>query len=157
MNIMLIDDNKIDLFVNQKIIERLSTGCDIRAFTSANSAINFLKILEDEGAYPTMFVPDVILLDINMPEMDGFQFLEEFEELNKIDKKSIRIYMLSSSTSPQDVEKIEASNSCIGLIAKPLKIYNVEELLEEFRPYLKRFDAEAEDVSLVGFKQSIEV
>lgn len=148
MNIMIVDDNKIDLFVGQKIIEKVSAGSNIRTFTSANAAIVFLKILEGKDVYPTMFTPDIILLDINMPEMDGFQFLDEFNKLTRINKTKIKIYMLTSSTNSQDIKKAQNQNSCVGFLNKPLTTNNFEKIAVEFRPYLNRFDAEAEDVSL---------
>jgi len=149
MNIMIVDDNKIDLFVGQKIIEKVNAGCNIRTFTSANAAIVFLKILEGKDVYPTMFTPDIILLDINMPEMDGFQFLNEFNKLTRINKNKIKIYMLSSSTNSQDIKKAQSQNSCVGFLNKPLTTSNFEKIAVEFRPYLHRFDAEAEDVNFM--------
>ena len=80
-NITLIDDNKIDLFVNQKIIEKYDSGLKTRMFTSAVSAINYLKILDLNINSDSLTKPDLIFLDINMPQMDGFQF---FNELRKV-------------------------------------------------------------------------
>lgn len=151
----MIDDNKIDLFVSQKIIEKVCLDNSIRTFSSANTAIAFLKILEGKIAYPTMFSPDIILLDINMPEKDGFQFLEEFNKLTKIDKNKIKIYMLSTSTNSQDINKAKSERSCAGFINKPLTTKSVENIIIEFRPYLKRFDSEAEDVDLKNMPNGV--
>lgn len=132
LNFMLIDDNNIDLFINQKIIENSKILSNIRAFTSANSAVKYLKGLEENTGINNINVPDVIFLDINMPEMSGFQFIREFNKL-KIEKmKSIKIYMLSSSTYFKDVQKVKQEKTCIGYIVKPLTKETIDNVLSEF-------------------------
>lgn len=142
-NIMLIDDNKIDLFVSQKIIEKLNKNIKIRAFVNPISAINHLKIIETQHEIKTMFVPDIIFLDINMPKMDGFQFLNEFNQIAHLKNEKIRIYMLSSSTNCQDTQKVKNDRSCFGFLNKPLTTESLKRLLIEFKPYLKEFDFDA--------------
>lgn len=134
VNFMLVDDNKIDLFVTQKIIEKVQIQSGIRKFINPNSAINFLKILDGDNGCKTMLVPDVILLDVNMPEMNGFQFLQEFNKLTNIRRKCIKIYMLSSSTNKEDVERARQQRSCIGFINKPITRQAVENILTDLRP-----------------------
>ena len=82
LNFMLIDDNKFDLFINRKIIENASCDNRVRTFKNGQSAIKFLEIFEKKSKYHDTFLPNVILLDLNMPEMNGFQFLKEFNDSN---------------------------------------------------------------------------
>lgn len=130
---MLIDDNKIDLFINQKIIEKESALCNIEAFTSANSAMKYLKILENVMDYNTFSKPDIIFLDINMPDMSGFQFLEAFKALNIENKSSIKIYMLSSSVNIIDIQKVKNEESCIGFINKPLTKETIKSVFNNYK------------------------
>ncbi|RIA08501.1 CheY-like chemotaxis protein [Flavobacteriaceae bacterium MAR_2010_72] len=118
--IILVDDNKIDLFVNQKIIELFDPDIQIKAFTKATSALCYLKILEFNKDFKSVFIPDAIVLDINMPEMDGFEFLCELEQLEIVKNNSIAVYMLSSSSYPEDMVKAKKHNLCSGYFNKPL-------------------------------------
>lgn len=148
LNFMLVDDNKVDLFVNQKIIEKVDSTSTIKSFTSAVSAINYLKILESSPRCQTIFAPDVILLDINMPKLNGFQFINEFNKLKIKKKNKIKIYMLTSSTNMDDVKKARSQKSCVGFINKPLTPHTMSEILYHFRPYLMQYDYQESDVNL---------
>ncbi|MCF7559926.1 response regulator [Sabulilitoribacter multivorans] len=148
VNIMLIDDNKIDLFVNQRIIEKLGIKFNVTTFSSGISAINALKSIETKSDRKQTFIPHYIFLDINMPEMNGFQFLKEFNKLNNRECKRIKIYMLSSSTNPQDIEKAENEKSCAGFIDKPLTVKKLNNILTNYKPYLKEYDFMDKDINL---------
>lgn len=148
LNFMLVDDNKIDLYVNQKIIEKVESNSNIRNFTNALSAINYLKLLETSPRCQAIFAPDIIFLDINMPELNGFQFIYEFNKL-KIDKKeNIKIYMLTSSTNIEDVKKAKKQRSCVGFINKPLTSKTITEVLFQYRPFLTLYDYQENDINL---------
>jgi len=148
LNIMLIDDNKIDLFVCKKIIEKATFDSSVRTFERASVAINFLKVFEKKKEHQDTFIPDIILLDINMPEMSGFQFLEEFNKLENIRDKSIKIYMLSSSTNIHDVIKVKSEKHCVGFISKPLTLQAFNQVLTDSKPYLTRYDYQSNDVNI---------
>jgi len=130
-NVMLIDDNKIDLFVNQRIIEKYNPEIGIKTFNNAMSAISFFKLLEHKINIKPLTVPDVVLLDINMPEMNGFNFFEEFNNLNLSDKGNIDIYMLSSSLCPDDIYRARTEPNCSGYITKPLTGHKLENVFNK--------------------------
>ncbi|MFC0604894.1 response regulator [Winogradskyella pulchriflava] len=135
LNFMLIDDNKIDLFICKKIIEKSSSEYSVRTFQSAQSAIKFLEIFVKKEKYQDAFLPNVILLDINMPEMNGFQFLREFNKLEHFVKRPIKIFMLSSSTDIHDVIKVKSEKLCVRFISKPLTVEGLHNVVRESIPF----------------------
>jgi CheY-like chemotaxis protein len=118
-SVMLIDDNEIDNLINQKMIESASMTEHIYVHTGAKSAIEFLRNMEKLDLADKV-LPDVIFLDIDMPLMDGFQFLDEFEKLNAATKKKCKIVMLTSSINPQDFNRSKKYLNVKLYLNKPL-------------------------------------
>lgn len=115
-NLALIDDDDIFVFLTKKVIEQTDLVEQIKVFGNGRDAINFLK----KNADNSDLLPEIILLDLNMPIMDGWQFLEDYILLKpKIDKK-ITIYIISSSISPHDIERAKGINAVSDFIIKPV-------------------------------------
>lgn len=100
-NVFVVDDDKIYHFIIKKLL--LSNNIDVKPnfFENGKVAIDEIKDKLDKGENP----PDLILLDINMPVLDGWQFLEEFKKLKNFIKNEIIIYIISSSDNITDKNK----------------------------------------------------
>ena len=118
--VMLVDDNDIDNFVNRKTIEAIGFAEKIEAHINPETALEFLQMLEKGGEQMKKDAPQIIFLDINMPLMDGFEFVKKFEKLNEATKKNIRIILLSSSMNPADREHAKEFKSIHSFVSKPL-------------------------------------
>jgi len=127
LRVMLIDDNIIDLKINSKIIGISKLFDDIILCQSGEEAINYFKSRYDE----TDQLPQLILLDIQMPEMDGFEFLECYKELPEKLKTNTIIAMLSSTLDFGDTKKAEANPYVIKLLKKPLFITHLQSIFNE--------------------------
>lgn len=118
--VMLIDDSEIDNFINQKMIEGCNFADKIYVHTSSKSALEFLMNLERIDNCPEELIPEIIFLDINMPIMDGFQFLDEFQKISKKLYDRIKIVFLTSSLSPIDQKRAQMAKHMMAYINKPL-------------------------------------
>ena len=117
---MLIDDNEIDNFINQKMIESTNFAERIYVNTSGKSALEFMENLQRDKEPDKDLIPDIIFLDLNMPLMDGFQFLQEFEKLGKPITGKSRIVILTTSINPADRIFLNKNKYVLKFINKPL-------------------------------------
>ncbi len=125
---MLIDDNEVDLKINSKIITISKLFDDIILCRSGEEGLSYLNQHADNEAE----LPDFILLDIQMPEMDGFDFLEIYKKFPKSIKDKCLIAILSSTLDFGDIKKAEANPYVIKLLKKPLFPKELEEVLKKY-------------------------
>ena len=123
--ICLIDDDRIYQFTAKKIIESTGLGKHILSFYNGDEAITYLQ----ENIENVDLLPDIIFLDINMPVMDGWQFLETFKILQLKVSKPIFIYMVSSSVDDNDIKKSKEYFNVTDYIIKPINRERFEQLI----------------------------
>lgn len=114
--ILLVDDNDTDNFINSRIIELTDFAEETVIKNSGKKALEFLQERYDSNGE----LPSLILLDINMPIVDGFVFLYEFEAFPDDLKEQCKIAILSSSDNESDIERIVNNEYVIKFITKPL-------------------------------------
>ena len=124
INLLVIDDDDINIFIIKKIVEKTGFAVNMVAKTNGQLAIDYLKEIAGD---PQQF-PHLILVDINMPVLNGWEFIEAYENMNI--NKAVDMYMLSSSVYENDIEKAKTYKVVKGFISKPLSI---DRLIELFR------------------------
>jgi CheY-like chemotaxis protein len=122
--VMLVDDNETDNFISKRIIEITKFAGHVEAKNSGREALDYLKMNERNPEN----LPNLIFLDINMPIVDGFVFLYEFEKFNEIVRNKCKVIILSSSDNKRDIDKIVNNNHVIKFITKPLTESALDEI-----------------------------
>lgn len=119
-NVLLIDDNELDNFINQKMIEANHFSGRIYTNTSAISAIEFLNNLLVMHPSPDKLWPEVIFIDINMPLIDGFQFVKQFNNAFRKNMPDTKLVILTSSVYHEDRVKAKEISTEMIFLNKPL-------------------------------------
>ena len=128
--VMLVDDNDIDLKINEKVVGITKSFDKVVVCRSGEEALNYLK---SNVTNPTL-LPDLILLDIQMPEMNGFEFLEQYKKLPGSFTEVCVIAMLSSTLDFSDIQRAEANPYVAKLLKKPLMPKILMEVVQEHFP-----------------------
>ena len=123
-NICLIDDDEVYKFFMQKMLQIKKLAGEISSFPDGEEAFNFIN----ENKKNPENLPDLIFLDINMPIMNGFQFMDEYTKISaEIDKK-ITIYMITSSIDPIDLAHSKTFPEITDFITKPVTVEVLERI-----------------------------
>jgi len=127
MRVMLIDDSEADLLFSRIIVSRAGLCEDVLAFDSAFTALEHLSRPDGEEV-------DMILLDINMPGMDGFQFLAAYQTLCRERPARAAVVMLTSSPDPRDRAQAQTFDCVRGYVVKPINLAAARQLAELVGP-----------------------
>jgi len=119
-SILLVDDNELDNFINQKIMESVFFAQTIYTNTSGTSALELLKNFSSNEKLAPVLMPDVIFIDINMPFMDGIQFINQFIKLFEKTAIKSKLVVLTSSINPEDKKAVSKLSKEIIFLNKPL-------------------------------------
>ncbi|MDB5112385.1 MAG: hypothetical protein JWR67_3499 [Mucilaginibacter sp.] len=121
---LLIDNNYIDNFINSRLLKRSNFAENIIASQDPREVIKSLR----DG----IIKPDIIFLDVDMPLMDGFEFLKEYDKID-MDKQFVKIVLLTSSIDPADIKRAEKNKYITKLVTKPLTDKVIEKLIYDQR------------------------
>ncbi|RKN83661.1 response regulator [Ulvibacterium marinum] len=123
----IIDDDPIFIYGTRRIMKEVDFCDNILVFNNGQDAIEGLKELIDKGED----LPEVLFLDLNMPIMNGWEFLEDFVKIPNPDGKKVIIYIISSSVDPRDLERIRNYKMVNNYILKPLSPQDLENVLQD--------------------------
>lgn len=124
LHILIIDDDEINNFIAAKLIDKIPPKAKVSTCVNGQEGIDFVKNkLNNQDEFP-----DIIFLDINMPLMNGWEFLEEYEHIKNDIKKKVTINMLSSSVYNDDISKAETYTTVNKFISKPLTVDKIKDL-----------------------------
>lgn len=105
-SLCIVDDNEIDVYQVNRVLKKSGLVEHFYSFVDGQEVLDhFIEFDESQKKFEGNFPPDVILLDVNMPRMDGFQFLDEYSSLSKEKKDGLIILMLTSSSQEKDKER----------------------------------------------------
>lgn len=124
--IMLIDDNPTDRFIHRKLLDIYKIGNQVQEFTGGRAALDYLREKQDSADE----LPDVILLDVLMPGMNGFDFLIQLGSFVDHLAKRPHIYMLSSTDDERDLRRARANSMVTKMLRKP---FSPEALMASLR------------------------
>jgi CheY-like chemotaxis protein len=122
--VFCIDDDEITLMLCKMVISKSSFSNEVTTALNGEEAITLLEKQFEEGSYP-----DLILLDLNMPVMNGWEFLDYYKKVGFEKKyKQIKIFILSSTIDPQEINKIKNYPFVADFLSKPISVEMIDKL-----------------------------
>ncbi len=128
MILFVIDDDEFFQFIIERILFKINPAIKIESYNDGEEGIIAIK----EKLQARTSLPDVVLLDINMPYMNGWGFMEEFKKIEGKINKQIQIYMLTSSNDPDDLAKAKRISELSGYMVKPVTEEELELVIKDF-------------------------
>jgi CheY-like chemotaxis protein len=125
--IFLIDDDPVFVYLTRKIIGMTQYSCEITEFADGELAITYLNAFREKPES----LPDIIFLDLAMPVMDGWEFLKQYAVIRPGILKNISLFIVSSSISPQEVEKSKSFREVSDFLVKPLGKRKIAEIITQ--------------------------
>ena len=128
-NFIVVDDDPVNNLLCQFGIRRFVKDANISIFTKPEDA---LKLILKDYADPVKSIDTILFLDINMPSMTGWEFLDVFKDYETLIQKQFKIFILSSSVDDRDKERAAMSSLVSGFLSKPLKADDIKQVLLQY-------------------------
>ncbi|MFK8037942.1 MAG: response regulator [Crocinitomicaceae bacterium] len=125
--VVLVDDNETTNFYNEDVLEETDLFEEIIVLSSGNEALDYFSNINDTGQK----LPEVMFLDINMPDYNGFEVLETLEEMFEERIDAMKVCMLTTSNHKRDLEKFDKFLNAVDYINKPLLAGRILEVIEK--------------------------
>ena len=132
--VLIVDDDEITCYIQKECLEKVGIAEEVDYVNDGMQALTYIQ--ENCTTEPNQLsdCPDLVLLDINMPGMNGFEFLEEFKNFKKASLNKIHVVMLTSSISPKDLKQAgQFAEHLSGYITKPLTEESVKNVLSSIQ------------------------
>ncbi len=131
-SILLVDDDDATLLINKMVLKKAGLGnLVINTANDGGEAIDYIKEAFNDNGEKTP-IPDLLFLDINMPAIDGWDFLEEYKQLPKDQQDKTKIVMLTTSMNPDDEKRALSTEEVDKFLRKPLTIEAIKEIVSEY-------------------------
>ena len=131
--ILLIDDDETNNFLNERVLRKLDIADNIRVFQHGKQALEYLYTIASghyEAGNSQYFKPDLLFLDINMPVMDGFEFMEQYQKLEPEFREGMKVVVLTTSAHERDT-KLAQRYQIAEYLNKPLTMTKILEIIEK--------------------------
>jgi CheY-like chemotaxis protein len=133
--VLLVDDNEPDNIIHKRVIEQSGITDFIGVATNGQEAIGFLKSKWKMGQKDSLFPrPSLIFVDIKMPFMDGWKFIEEYQTLDEVQKGKAVFFMLTDSLDTDDITRTEQTIGSGCILYKPLTLEMINEIMQKHFP-----------------------
>lgn len=126
--VMMIDDNSIDLYITSRLIRKHNFGNEVLEYTDAREALKYLQ----DNINNINLLPEVIFVDIYMPLMSGFEFMEEYDKLPVTLKNYCKAYIISSSFDKREIARAENNKNVIAFQEKPVTVDFLNKISKEY-------------------------
>ena len=131
--ILLVDDDPDDNFIHKRLINKAGLAQQVSVAENGLAALEYLRKIDAEDGQPYCR-PDIIFLDINMPKLDGWGFLDAYDQLDEQLKADVVVAMLTTSLNPDDYNRAMSCRDVRAYKTKPLTMEMLTELVGEFFP-----------------------
>ena len=126
--VLLVDDDKVTNLMHSRLIRQAALAGHIDIATDGEAALQYLKGMLNAHASP----PEIILLDVNMPRMNGFEFLEEYRNLPETMRNAQDVVMLSTSVLHEDHQRAETDPNVREFVVKPIRKHGLQAIFEAY-------------------------